>query len=51
MGVSPIDVFKISGIGCSSKSPAYFLGTSFGFNGVHGRAPALATGAVLPTTR
>ena len=38
---------KFSGIGCSSKSPAYFLGLSHGFNGVHGRMPAIATGALL----
>jgi 2-oxoglutarate ferredoxin oxidoreductase subunit beta len=47
MGVQPWQVAKISGIGCSSKTPAYFLGLSHGFNGVHGRAPALATGAML----
>ncbi len=47
MGVDPADVIKLSGIGCSSKSPAYFLGTSHGFNAVHGRMPAVATGAVL----
>ncbi|MCC6587891.1 MAG: 2-oxoacid:ferredoxin oxidoreductase subunit beta [Bryobacterales bacterium] len=46
MGVQPWQVAKISGIGCSSKTPAYFLGLSHGFNGVHGRAPALATGAL-----
>jgi 2-oxoglutarate ferredoxin oxidoreductase subunit beta len=40
-------VAKFSGIGCSSKSPAYFLGLSHGFNGVHGRMPAIATGAML----
>jgi 2-oxoglutarate/2-oxoacid ferredoxin oxidoreductase subunit beta len=40
-------VAKFSGIGCSSKSPAYFLGLSHGFNGVHGRMPAIATGAIL----
>ncbi len=40
-------VAKFSGIGCSSKSPAYFLGMSHGFNGVHGRMPAIATGAIL----
>jgi 2-oxoglutarate ferredoxin oxidoreductase subunit beta len=40
-------VAKLSGIGCSSKSPAYFLGLSHSFNGVHGRMPALATGAIL----
>jgi 2-oxoglutarate ferredoxin oxidoreductase subunit beta len=47
MGVSPFNIAKFSGIGCSSKSPAYFLGLSHGFNGVHGRMPAIATGALL----
>jgi 2-oxoglutarate ferredoxin oxidoreductase subunit beta len=47
MGIDPWRVAKMSGIGCSSKTPAYFLGLSHGFNGVHGRAPALATGAML----
>lgn len=47
MGVPPWDVAKLSGIGCSSKSPAYFLNQAHGFNGVHGRAPALGTGAIL----
>src|SRR3954451_22317547 len=47
LGVEPYRVAKFSGIGCSSKSPAYFLGMSHGFNGVHGRMPAIATGAVL----
>jgi len=47
MGIAPWMVSKLSGIGCSSKSPAYFLGLAHGFNGVHGRMPALATGAVL----
>ena len=37
----------MSGIGCSSKSPAYFLGWSHAFNGVHGRMPAIATGAAI----
>ncbi|HWU39259.1 MAG TPA: thiamine pyrophosphate-dependent enzyme, partial [Candidatus Acidoferrum sp.] len=46
-GVQPHTVAKFSGIGCSSKSPAYFLGLSHGFNGVHGRMPAIATGALL----
>lgn len=46
-GVEPHRVIKVSGIGCSSKTPAYFLGRSHGFNGVHGRMPALATGAML----
>jgi len=47
LGVNPYTVAKFSGIGCSSKSPAYFLGMSHGFNGVHGRMPAIATGAML----
>jgi 2-oxoglutarate/2-oxoacid ferredoxin oxidoreductase subunit beta len=47
LGIQPWQVAKISGIGCSSKTPAYFLGMSHGFNGVHGRAPTLATGALL----
>ena len=47
LGVDPLNVAKFSGIGCSSKSPAYFLGLSHGFNGVHGRMPAIATGALL----
>jgi len=47
MGVNPSQVIKLSGIGCSSKAPAYFLRTSHGFNAVHGRMPSVATGAVL----
>ena len=47
MGVRPWTVAKFSGIGCSSKSPAYFLSMAHGFNGVHGRAPAISTGAML----
>jgi len=47
MGVEPERVMKMSGIGCSSKSPAYFMNRSFSFNGVHGRMPSIATGAVL----
>jgi 2-oxoglutarate ferredoxin oxidoreductase subunit beta len=46
-GVEPYRVAKLSGIGCSSKTPAYFLGRSHGFNGVHGRMPALASGVML----
>src|SRR5262245_56567854 len=46
-GVDPYRVAKLSGIGCSSKTPAYFLSHSHGFNGVHGRMPALATGVML----
>src|SRR5271156_4201843 len=47
MGVSPERVMKFSGIGCSSKSPAYFMNRSHSFNSVHGRMPSVATGAVL----
>jgi 2-oxoglutarate/2-oxoacid ferredoxin oxidoreductase subunit beta len=47
MGVDPRQVIKLSGIGCSSKSPAYFLGGSHGFNSVHGRMPSVGTGAML----
>src|SRR6476620_9351390 len=47
MGVPPERVIKPSGIGCSSKSPAYFMGRSHSFNAVHGRMPSVATGAVL----
>jgi len=47
LGIEPHRVAKLSGIGCSSKSPAYFLGTAFGFNAVHGRMPSVATGAML----
>lgn len=47
MGVDPYDVAKFSGIGCSSKSPAYFLDVAHGFNAVHGRMPAVATGAIM----
>ena len=47
MGVPPERVAKLSGIGCSSKSPAYFMSRSHAFNGVHGRMPSLATGAIL----
>jgi 2-oxoglutarate ferredoxin oxidoreductase subunit beta len=47
MSVNPDRIIKLSGIGCSSKSPAYFLSRSHGFNGLHGRMPSLATGALL----
>jgi 2-oxoglutarate ferredoxin oxidoreductase subunit beta len=47
MNVKPESVAKFSGIGCSSKTPAYFLSRAHGFIGVHGRMPAIATGAVL----
>ncbi len=47
MGVQPERVMKMSGIGCSSKSPAYFMNRSFSFNSVHGRMPSVTTGAML----
>ena len=47
MGVSPESVIKMSGIGCSSKSPAYFMNRSHSFNSVHGRMPSVLTGANL----
>ncbi len=47
LGVPPERVAKLSGIGCSSKSPAYFMSRSHSFNGVHGRMPSVATGAAL----
>src|SRR5687767_13192830 len=47
MGVDPSQVLKLSGIGCSSKSPAYFLGAAHGFNTVHGRMPSVGTGALI----
>ena len=47
MGVEPERVMKMSGIGCSSKSPAYFMARSHSFNTVHGRMPSVTTGAKL----
>jgi len=47
LSLEPHRIAKLSGIGCSSKTPAYFLGNSHGFNAVHGRMPAVATGAVM----
>jgi 2-oxoglutarate ferredoxin oxidoreductase subunit beta len=47
MGVEPERVIKMSGIGCSSKSPAYFMTRSHSFNSVHGRMPSVTTGAML----
>ncbi|MFI5281191.1 MAG: 2-oxoacid:ferredoxin oxidoreductase subunit beta [Gemmatimonadales bacterium] len=47
LSVEPHRVAKISGIGCSSKTPTYFLGNSHGFNSVHGRMPSVLTGANL----
>ncbi len=46
-GIEPHRVVKLSGIGCSSKTPAYFLNRAHGFNAVHGRMPAIGTGALL----
>jgi len=45
LALRPEQVIKLSGIGCSSKTPAYFLSGSHGFNSVHGRMPSVATGA------
>ena len=47
MDIEPHRVAKLSGIGCSSKTPDYFLGNSHGFNTVHGRMPSVLTGANL----
>ena len=47
MAIAPHRLAKLSGIGCSSKTPTYFLGNSHGFNSVHGRMPSVATGANL----
>jgi len=47
MGVPPERVIKPSGIGCSSKTPAYFMSRAHSFNAVHGRMPSVTTGAVL----
>jgi 2-oxoglutarate ferredoxin oxidoreductase subunit beta len=47
LGLPPHRIAKLSGIGCSSKTPTYFLGTAHGFNSVHGRMPSVLTGANL----
>src|SRR6266567_606606 len=47
LSIPPHRIAKLSGIGCSSKTPTYFLGQSHGFNSVHGRMPSVATGANL----
>ncbi|MGD0575578.1 MAG: 2-oxoacid:ferredoxin oxidoreductase subunit beta [Anaerolineales bacterium] len=47
LSIPPEKIVKVSGIGCSSKAAAYFLSRSHGFNGLHGRMPSIATGAVL----
>ena len=47
LNLEPEDIVKFSGIGCSSKAPTYLLNRSFGFNGLHGRMPSLALGALF----
>jgi len=47
LNIEPHKLAKLSGIGCSSKTPTYFLSNSHGFNSVHGRMPSVATGAYL----
>lgn len=47
LNIEPHRLAKLSGIGCSSKTPTYFLSNSHGFNSVHGRMPSVATGAIL----
>lgn len=47
LGLEQHNIVKMSGIGCSSKTPAYFLGRSHGFNAIHGRMPSVATGVNL----
>ena len=51
MGIQPESVAKLSGIGCSSKSPAYFLNRAHGLNSVHGRMPSVTTGVVLANSK
>jgi 2-oxoglutarate ferredoxin oxidoreductase subunit beta len=48
MGVAPERVMKLSGIGCSSKTPAYFMNRAHSFNSVHGRMPSVATEGMRP---
>lgn len=47
LGIEQHQIIKMSGIGCSSKTPAYFLGRSHGFNALHGRMPSVVTGALM----
>src|SRR5919201_2443407 len=47
LSLTPYKIIKMSGIGCSSKSRAYFLNRSHGFNALHGRMPSVVTGAEL----
>ena len=51
IGVDPYRTIKLSGIGCSSKTPAYFLQASHGFNALHGRMPSVATGAMVANSK
>ncbi|MCB0404867.1 MAG: 2-oxoacid:ferredoxin oxidoreductase subunit beta [Bdellovibrionales bacterium] len=51
LGVNPTQVIKLSGIGCSSKTPTYFMEKGHGFNSVHGRMPSVATGANVANYR
>ena len=51
LDIVPEKIMKFSGIGCSSKSPAYFLNRSFGFNSLHGRMSSIATGAIFGDVR
>ena len=51
IGVNPYSTVKMSGIGCSSKTPAYFLQASHGFNALHGRMPSVATGALMANAK
>ena len=51
LALQPSQLIKMSGIGCSSKTPAYFLNRSHGFNTLHGRMPSVTTGAVLGNRR
>lgn len=51
LSLTPHEIIKLSGIGCSSKSPAYFLGKSHGFNALHGRMPSVGTGALMANHR
>ncbi len=50
LNIVPETMLKFSGIGCSSKSPTYFMNRSFGFNSLHGRMPSVATGAAFGDT-
>jgi 2-oxoglutarate ferredoxin oxidoreductase subunit beta len=51
LGINPHAVAKMSGIGCSSKTPAYFMNQAHGFNSVHGRMPSVSTGAKLANSK